>query len=144
VRQGFGSSDGFPDPSAQRLSLQAVGLNRDEAAHRSTGEVHRAGVRSGERFLLARWIETHDQFVAVYAAAHVAADHECQPAEHLSLADVGSLGQECANTGGKSIVVCHAYSGSVRGRPKERKTLVSGKPVIAVIWLLLSVSTISP
>jgi signal transduction histidine kinase len=87
-------------------------------------------VRSGERFLLAVGIEAHDQFVAVDAAAHVAAvSHELRTpltsiygfAETLLRQDV-PFGEEGADAGGESLVVCHGYSGSVRGRPKERKT----------------------
>jgi signal transduction histidine kinase len=90
-------------------------LDGDEAVHWSTGEVHRAGVRSGERFLLAVGIEAHDQFVAVDAAAHVAAvSHELRTpltsiygfAETLLRQDV-PFGEEGADAGGESLVVCH-------------------------------------
>src|ERR671919_513923 len=63
------------------------------------------------------------------------------PVQSASLQAVGEQG---AHARGESLVVRHAYSRSVRGRPKERNTLVSGKPVIATIRLPLRVSTMSP
>jgi hypothetical protein len=54
---------------SSRLPPQPVGLHGDEAAHWAAGEVHRAGVRSRGRFVLAAGIEADDQLVAVDAAS---------------------------------------------------------------------------
>src|SRR5262249_28347154 len=123
--------------------FQAFRLHGDEAAHRPAREVHRTRVRVSERIRFTVGIEADDQLVAVDAAAHVAGDHERQSAEHLPLGYVGAVGEHCAYARGEVLVVGHVYSRSVRGRPKEAKTLVSGKPVIAATRSPLRVRTMS-
>jgi hypothetical protein len=64
-------------------------------------------VWSRERFVLAVGIEPDDQLVTVDAAAHVALDHERQPAEHLAFADLDAPGKEGAHARSKVFVVGH-------------------------------------
>jgi hypothetical protein len=98
-------------------------------------------VRPCERVVFVVRVEADDQLVAVDAAAHMASDHERQSAEHLPLAHVGAVGEQRTHARGEFLVVGHVHSRSVRGRPKEAKTLVSGKPVIAATRLPLIVRT---
>src|ERR671918_588470 len=142
-RQGGRVAYGVGDEAFEGAVFESGRCDRDEAAHRSAGEVHRARVGSSQQVLLVFRRDSKDELVAVDTAAHVPADQERQAAEHLLLADVVAGDEQQPDAFGECFVKGH-QSTRLRGRPKLRKTLVSGKPVIATIWSSRSVSTMRP
>jgi hypothetical protein len=109
----FGSaatqSDRARDPFLQ-AARGSVALRRDadESAHDAPTHFHRRGVRLLED---RRWRvgpDTHQESAAATdAAAHMAAHHEAEAAEHLSFVHVGSSGQHRADAPGGFFVVGH-------------------------------------
>jgi hypothetical protein len=101
-------------------------------------------VRLFERFVGEFLVQAEHERVGDDAAAHVSGDHEGEAAEHPLFADVEVVAEYCSDACCDFLVVGHGQVWMVRGSPNARKTLVSAKPVIAVSWSPVRVSTISP
>src|SRR3972149_638660 len=107
--QGAGVAVRLLDPAPEVvITIDAGAADEEHAGHRAAREVHGTGAGLEQRLLECFLAGAHHQLGADDAAEHVAAAHESEAAEHLSLRQVRPLAQEAADAAGQRLVVSHA------------------------------------
>jgi hypothetical protein len=89
------------------IRLDTIGRNIDKALHRSTREIHLAGMGLKESLLILTWADANHEFLSDYADAHVTLEKKDKAAKHLLLGHVGMIFQRLTNSLGETFVVRH-------------------------------------
>lgn len=96
LRQCAHEHDRTVDPVLQVIiARDALGKNKDHCGHHLARVIHRRGVGLLQRFLCQVLSKPEHELVLDRAAAHVAVDHEGDPAEHLCFGNT-TFARKCA------------------------------------------------